>query len=70
LNIRRWLQDVPMTGVLHHPHAMFVRQAVTGPSLYLHAHTVEVRKSVLIRGVLKSGPLSAWKMQSHGLVLR
>jgi len=59
-----------MTGVLHHPLAMSERQAVTGPSLYLHAHTVEVRKSPLIRGFLKSGPLSAWKMHSHGLVLR
>jgi hypothetical protein len=48
---------------------MPVRQAVTGPSLYLHAHMVEVQKSLRIRGVPKSGPLSAWKMQSQGLVI-
>jgi len=47
---------------------MPARPAVTGPSLYLHAHMVEVQKSSLIRGVRKSGPLSAWKMQSQGLV--
>jgi len=54
---------------LHHPHAMPARQAVTGPSLYLYAHMVEVQKSPPIRGVPKSGSLSAWKMQSQGLVI-
>jgi hypothetical protein len=47
---------------------MPARQAVIGPSLYLHAHMVDVQKSPLIRGVPKSSPLSAWKMQSQGLV--
>jgi hypothetical protein len=59
-----------MNEVLHHPLAMSVGQAVTGRSMYLHTDTVEVRKNLLIRGVLKSGHLSAWKMHSHGLVLR
>jgi len=48
---------------------MPVRQAVTGPSLYLHAHTAEVKKCLMIRGHLKSSLSSAWKMQSQGLVI-
>jgi hypothetical protein len=55
LHTRRRLHDVPPAGVLLHQHSMPVRQAVTGPSLYLHAHTVDVRKSPLIRGFLKAG---------------
>jgi hypothetical protein len=55
LRTLRRLHDVPPAGVVHHQHSMPVRQAVTGPSLYLHAHTVDVRKSLLIRGFLKSG---------------
>jgi hypothetical protein len=45
------------------------RQAVTEPSLYLHAHMDEVQKSPPIHGVPKFGHLSAWKMQSQGLVI-
>jgi hypothetical protein len=57
LRTRRRLQDVPPAGILRHQHMMCVWQAVMGPSLYLHAHTVDVRKSPLISGFLKSGLL-------------
>jgi hypothetical protein len=65
----RWPPDVPPAGVLHHQQSMPMRQTVTGRSLYLHAHTVVVEKCLLIRGFLKSGLLTAWKMQSQGLVI-
>ena len=54
LRPRRWLRDVAPAGGLVHQRTMPVRQAVTRPSLYLHAHMVEVRKSALIRGFLQS----------------